>query len=86
MKLLNYLRGSKFVSSDSFTQKIQRKLSIKVVNKELYKEAFTNSSANLKNSNWSDSDDIPDFLTTSKTKKPINLNPKFKFKLRNLHF
>ena len=51
MKLLNYLRGSKFVSSDSFTQKIQRKLSIKVVNKELYKEAFTHSSANLKNSN-----------------------------------
>ena len=51
MKLLNYLRGSKFVSSDNFTQKIQRKLSIKVVNKELYKEAFTHSSANLKNSN-----------------------------------
>ena len=51
MKLLNYLRGSKFVSSDNFTQKIQQKLSIKVVNKELYKEAFTHSSANLKNSN-----------------------------------
>ena len=50
MKLLKYLRGSKFSLSENFAQKIQRKLNIKVFNKDLFEEAFTHSSANLKNS------------------------------------
>ena len=50
MKLLKYLRGTKFSLSENFAQKIQRRLNIKVFNKDLFEEAFTHSSANLKNS------------------------------------
>ena len=50
MKLLKYLRGSKFPLSENFAQKIQRRLNIKIFNKDLFEEAFTHSSANLKNS------------------------------------
>ena len=51
MKLLKFLRVPRFSSSEKSTQKIQRKLKIRVSKKQIYQEAFTHSSANLKNSN-----------------------------------
>ena len=40
-----------FSSSEKSTQKIQRKLNLRVSKKQIYQEAFTHSSVNLKNSN-----------------------------------
>ena len=51
MKLLKFLGVPRFSSSKKSTQKIQRKLNIRVSKKQIYQEAFTHSSVNLKNSN-----------------------------------
>ena len=49
MKFLNYIRNSRMASSGNFFSKFQKKLGIRTLNKDLYKEAFTHRSLNLKN-------------------------------------
>ena len=49
MKFLNYIRNSRMTSSGNFFSKFQKKLGIRTLNKDLYKEAFTHRSLNLKN-------------------------------------
>jgi len=49
VKFLNYIRNSRMASSGNFFSKFQKKLGIRTLNKDLYKEAFTHRSLNLKN-------------------------------------
>ena len=48
MKFLNYLLKSRVSTSEIFSNRIQKKIGVKISNKNIYKEAFTHSSTNLK--------------------------------------
>ena len=51
LKIFNYFRSSRREQSENFLDKIQKKLGLKITNKQIYKEAFTHSSMNLRDSN-----------------------------------
>ena len=48
MKILKYIRKSHIAKSEGFFPKIEKNLEIRTSNNEIYKEAFTHSSVNLK--------------------------------------
>ena len=48
MKIINYIRNSRMISSGDFIVQLRKKLNIKTRKKELYQKAFTHSSLNLK--------------------------------------
>ncbi len=48
MRILRYIRNSRMATSGNFFDQIQKKLGIKISNHQVYKEAFTHSSVNLK--------------------------------------
>ena len=50
MNIIKYILNSRIATSGNFSPKIQRKLGLKILNKKIYKEAFTHSSLNLKDS------------------------------------
>ena len=48
MKFLNYIRKSRIATSENFFSRIRKKIGVKISNKNIYKEAFTHSSTNIK--------------------------------------
>ena len=50
MKIFNFFRSQKIGNQGNFFNKIQKKIGLKISNKHIYKEAFTHSSMNLKDS------------------------------------
>jgi len=48
VKIINYIRNSRMISSGDFIVQLRKKLNIKTRKKELYQKAFTHSSLNLK--------------------------------------
>ena len=51
MKFLNYIRKSRIATSENFSKKIQKKIGVKISNKNIFNEAFTHSSTNIKDEN-----------------------------------
>ena len=50
MNIIKYILGSRMATSGNFFSQIEKKLGLKILNKKIYKEAFTHSSLNLKDS------------------------------------
>ena len=50
MKIFSYLRNSRMETSGNFFTQIRKKLGLRISNKQIYREAFTHSSLNLKGS------------------------------------
>ena len=51
MKFLNYIRKSRIATSENFSKKIQKKIGVKISDKNIFNEAFTHSSTNIKDEN-----------------------------------
>jgi len=50
VNIIKYILGSRMATSGNFFSQIEKKLGLKILNKKIYKEAFTHSSLNLKDS------------------------------------